>query len=196
MLIKQIINFGTTLEQSGDEQYIAGYASVFFDGSDSTQRFDKGLELMERIAPSAFDRAIREQQKVEARYNHSPDHVLGRTDLGTLDLSTDAKGLRYRIKFDDNDPDHTKVASKIKKGLIEGSSFMARPTKWKLSKQNKSTVITYTDLDLMDVGPVNHPGMTGTNVPVLMGDTEYSDELKEELKRWIKTQDILTRYCD
>jgi hypothetical protein len=193
MLIKQTINFGTVIETSGDDQYIAGYASVFFDGSDESQRYDGSLGLYERIAPTAFDRSIRDKHKVEARYNHSADHLLGRTDLNTVTLATDARGLRYRVRFDASDPDHQKVAAKINSGLIEGSSFMASPTKWVLSKHEDDTVVTYTDLDLIDVGPVNHPGMKGTGQPVLMGEVENAEEFKEELKRWLRTQAILNR---
>jgi len=192
MLVKQTVNFGTALETSGDDEYIAGYASVFFDGTEQTQRYDGSLQLWERIAPSAFDRAIREHQKVEARYNHSVDHVLGRTDLGSVALSVDNKGLRYRVKFDSSDPDHQKVASKIKSGLIEGSSFMAQPKQWKFSKKGEDAVITYTDFNLVDVGPVNHPGMKGTGQPILM--SELDDNLKDELLRWKKTQEILSKY--
>ena len=194
MLVKQIVTFGTQLETSGDTNYIGGYASVFFDGSKETERFDPSLQLLERVAPTAFDRAIREKQIVEGRYNHSADHVLGRTDLGTVELSTDARGLKYRVRFDENDPDHNKVAAKIKAGLIEGSSFMAQPTKWKLSKQGEGAVITYTDLDLLDVGPVNHPGMTGTKPPVLMGSIEDAEELRAELQRFLRTKEILANY--
>ena len=191
MIVNQTVSFGTVLEKSGDDQYIAGYASVFFDGTDDTQRYDGSLQLWERIAPFAFDKSIRADKKVEGRYNHSKDHVLGRTDLGTVSLATDRRGLRYRIKFDSTDPDHLKVAAKIKSGLIEGSSFLAHPIQWKFSKQGKDSVITYQEFELLDVGPVNHPGMQGTGQPILM--SALDDELKEELDRWVRTQEILAR---
>jgi HK97 family phage prohead protease len=184
MQIKQFVNFGTQIEKVGNDNYIAGYASVFFDGTEKTEHYDRDLGLYERIAPVAFDKAIRERQVVEARYNHSPDHVLGRTDLGNVNLSTDAKGLKYRIKFNEKNPDHQKVVSLIEDGIVEGSSFYASVGDYKLSGE----AITYFEFDLIDVGPVNRPAMTGTGQPVIMSDHA---QFKEELDRWKRTREIL-----
>jgi hypothetical protein len=50
----------------------------------------------ERIQRGAFAAAIRHGD-IRGAFNHSADHVLGRTTSGTLRLEEDDKGLRYSI---------------------------------------------------------------------------------------------------
>ncbi len=80
---------------------IAGYASVFYDGSEATeyQLWSYGNErCVERIMPGAFARAIKEEDDCRALYNHNPDAVLGRTSAGTCTLREDETGLAYEIE--------------------------------------------------------------------------------------------------
>ena len=88
----------------------------------------------ETIGRDAFNQSLTKQQQIESRYNHSADHVLGRTDLGSLQVWTDEKGLRYRVRFNPDDPDHQKVKAKIASGLIKGSSFSFFPKKVRFDK--------------------------------------------------------------
>ncbi len=78
-----------------------------------------------------------------------------------------AEGLAYEIPFDAKDLDHQRVASKLDRGDVTGSSFafVATRTSWIEQKQPDGDYIyirQIEDLDLYDVGPVTYPAYTGT----------------------------------
>ena len=77
-------------ESEGDEMILEGYASVF------NQETDLG-HFREVIKPGAFDDVL--YNDVRALINHDPNLVLGRTTNGTLELSVDERGLKYRVKL-------------------------------------------------------------------------------------------------
>lgn len=107
----------------GDEKTkrIGGHASVFFDGSPSTE-FELWPGVFERIMPTAFDRALAERDDVVALVNHDDSMILGRTLSGTLRLSKDTRGLKYEI-----DPPDTTIARdtlvSLERGDLSGASF-------------------------------------------------------------------------
>lgn len=85
--------FSVQMEIRADEdgQKIEGHAAVF----------DKEIDFLfsrEVIRAGAFTRALEEKQDVRALFNHNPDHVLGRTTAGTVQLSEDDKGLKTIIE--------------------------------------------------------------------------------------------------
>lgn len=159
------------LEKRADgSEKIAGYAAVFYDGTERSQFdiFGDG-EYIERIMPMAFDRALKEKQDVRALFNHAPDHLLGRSTSGTLKLYTDKTGLRYEI-----DPPDTQVGrdtlTSIRRGDLSGSSFAFRvkAQAWREEERNGTTVAIreLEDLDLLDVGPVTFPAYEGATTEV------------------------------
>src|SRR5215475_2335681 len=79
-----------------DFPYCTGFAAVFYKDGDPDTEYQLYPDLVERIAPGAFDRAVREDD-VRGLMNHDPNLLLGRTAAGTLKLSADATGLRYEI---------------------------------------------------------------------------------------------------
>ena len=103
----------TRLHQSSEGERIVGVAAVFYDARDQegTQfelfRTSTGRAL-ERIMPTAFDRALRDRDDVQALFNHDPNKLLGRTLSGTMRLSKNAIGLRYSI-----DPGNTSTARDV-----------------------------------------------------------------------------------
>jgi len=73
---------------------IVGYAAVY-----NRLSLDLG-GFREEIMPGAFDRILNRQRgkaDVVALFNHDSNIVLGRTSSGTLELSSDEKGLRYVV---------------------------------------------------------------------------------------------------
>ena len=88
-----------TLSRSADKQElptIRGYAAVFFRANDSNTEFPLWRNAVERVMVGAFDASLR--RGFRALYNHSPDHLLGRTKAGTLKLTVDNVGLRYEVE--------------------------------------------------------------------------------------------------
>jgi HK97 family phage prohead protease len=167
------------LEQRGtDPPMICGYAAVFYDGTPDTQ-YQLYDDLVERIMPTAFDRACREDD-CRALFNHNSDFILGRCVAGTLRLAVDGKGLRYEIQVPDTQWGKDVTAS-IKRGDVSDSSFAFQPRKQTWVK-GKPTVREINDCQLYDVGPVTYPAYAGTTTGVRsMGDAE---EARKALNQW------------
>lgn len=194
MQVNQYVNMAARMETSGDEKRISGYASVFFDGTSETEAYVPDVDAYERIAPSAFDESIRNGDVVESRFNHNSERILGRTDLGTLELSIDKRGLKYSVKFDADDPDHQTVEAKINSGLINGSSFIAVIRDWDVSEVGDKMVITYTRMELIEAGPVIDPAMTGTGIPIVSMSKDEDNLMADEIKRWKETKQRIAEW--
>jgi HK97 family phage prohead protease len=96
---------------------IVGYAAVY-----NRLSLDLG-GFREMILPGAFDKVLgreRGRQDVVALFNHNSDIVLGRTSSGTLELSSDDKGLRYVVTPPVSRAD---VLELIQRRDVKGSSF-------------------------------------------------------------------------
>jgi uncharacterized protein len=154
---------------------------VFFNGTPSSeyQLFDS---VKERIRPGAFDRALAEKHDVRGLYNHDANNLLGRSANGTMRLWVDSHGLNYEIDLDESDPDHQRVASKIDRGDLNGSSFAFRATKISWEEGSGGDIRWIDDLTLYDVGPVTYPAYQATTTG-LRSDDQIA-ELKRERDIW------------
>lgn len=174
---------------SADKPSISGYASVFYDGTDRTeyQLFD---DVVERIMPGAFDRALREADDVRALFNHDPNMPLGRTTAGTLTLSIDNAGLRYDIQ-----PGDTTVArdvrEHVKRGDVTGSSFSFVPTDEDIRKEESRWIREIRGVRLYDVGPVTFPAYGATSA-----DARSQDGMQPLLVRMelLRCQDLASQW--
>lgn len=145
-------------EGEGEAAAIEGYAAKF--------NVDSGLiwgEFIERIAPEAFDRALKEKQDVRALLNHDPNIILGRTKSGTLSLFTDKVGLGFKCLLPDTQAARD-VAVNIKRGDVDQCSFAFRVVKDEWDESGDVPVRTLVDVDLFDVSAVVYPAYEGTNV--------------------------------
>lgn len=144
---------------------LVGYGAVFFrEGSPGTE-YQLWDNVFERIAPTAFDRAIREKHDARGLFNHNPDNLLGRVSNDTMHLSVDSEGLRYEIgPLDSADPDHMRVLRKVERGDLSGSSFAFVPTNVTWEESADREIRTINDCDLYDTGPVTYPAYDGTSV--------------------------------
>ncbi len=96
---------------------IVGYAAVY-----NRLSLDLG-GFKEEILPGAFDKILGRQRgkgDVVALFNHDSNIVLGRTSSGTLELSSDEKGLRYVVTPPVSRAD---VLELIQRRDVRGSSF-------------------------------------------------------------------------
>ena len=165
-----LINARARVEIRGDgdePQHIFGYAAVYYREGDPGSEYWIWDDLVERILPGAFDRAISEKHDARGLFNHDPDNLLGRVSAGTLELASDSVGLSYNIPIDLDDPDHQRVVAKIRRGDLTGSSFaFSNPMQnWIDTKNADGDVITVreiTDLDLHDVSPCTNPAYEST----------------------------------
>jgi HK97 family phage prohead protease len=136
---------------SYDGAMLEGYAAVF----DVVSRNLGGF--VESLAPSAFDRALRDGADVRALINHEPARILGRTTARTLKLSKDGKGLRVSIKLPRTSY-AADLAEMVKRGDVTGMSFSFRPldARWE-GKRNGLDHQRIYDVELRDVSAVTFP---------------------------------------
>jgi Escherichia/Staphylococcus phage prohead protease len=137
------------VETTGDEKFeIRGIAASY-----NTPSRDLG-GFVEKIAPGAFSRSLREGQNVFCLHNHSADHVLGATKSGTLKLSDSPEGLRFVCKLDRNNSEHRNIFAAVKRQDVNECSFAfkvngAKGESWENRKGKSIRVLK--DVDLYDV---------------------------------------------
>jgi HK97 family phage prohead protease len=135
---------------------IVGHASVF------NRDADIGGWFLERVAPGAFKRAIREDD-VRALFNHDSNIVLGRNKAGTLKLAEDDVGLAIDI-----DPPDTQWARdlmvSIERGDINQMSIGFRVLKQEWDETGEVAKRTLLEVELFDVSPVTFPAFVETDV--------------------------------
>ena len=164
-------------------QLITGYSAVFYRADEPGTEYRLWEDMVERIRPNAFDRAIKEKHDVRALFNHDPNNLLGRSTSGTCKYSVDKTGLKYEITCDPNDPDHQRVIAKIERGDLTGSSFAFRPTKvtWE-ENDGADSVRWIDDVNLYDVGPVTFPAYEASTTGLRSEDG--LELIKEEFALW------------
>jgi HK97 family phage prohead protease len=147
---------------------IVGYAAVY-----NRLSLDLG-GFKEEILPGAFDRILRKRsQDVVALFNHDSNIVLGRTSSGTLELSSDDKGLRYVVTPPVSRAD---VLELIARKDVAGSSFAFTIGKdgetFRQGEDGKAVRQIREVSGLYDVGPVLVPAYPATSASVAMRSYE------------------------
>jgi HK97 family phage prohead protease len=136
---------------------IGGYAAVF-------NRYSQNLGgYVEQIDPGAFTQDLAGADVV-CLFNHSNDHVLGRTGVN-LDLSVDDVGLVYSCRVFTDDPAAQSVVAKVRNQLVTQSSFgfYCLEDSWGLTEQGFS-LRTVLRARLVDVSPVTRPAYLDATV--------------------------------
>lgn len=185
---------GVKVETREDgKRVITGYASVFFNPNKRAEtEYKLWGDTVERIAPTAFTRALKEKHDVRALFNHDANQLLGRSSAETLRLSTDARGLKYEIDLPDTQIGRD-LAVSIERGDINGSSFAFYVTGRTIEEMDKLTIRTITDVTLQDVGPVTYPAYSGTTAGMRSVDDSAMDSVRDEIEGFRKTE-LLSQY--
>ena len=161
--------FDATLEvrEENGERVIEGYAAKY------------GVEanigpFKETISRGAFDKVLMSQDlDCRALINHDPSLILGRSSAGTLELSSDDVGLKYRVKLG-NQQYATDLYESIQRGDISQSSF-AFTIKDQTWSEDRSTRSVDQVASLLDVSPVCYPAFKEATVVA----REEEEEAKE-----------------
>ena len=155
-------------ESEGDEMTLEGYAAVYNSETDLGH-------FREVIKPGAFDDVL--DNDVRALINHDPNLILGRTTNGTLELSVDERGLKYRVKLGDQQYAKDFYES-VKRGDISQSSFA-----FTIDKQSWNEERTVRSVDkvrqLLDVSPVTYPAYAAATVQARDQQLELDDAIAE-----------------
>lgn len=168
------------------KRYIAGYAAVFYRKDDAKTEYQLYTDLYERILPGAFNDAVKEDD-VRALLNHDPSLLLARTG-NSLKLKEDSVGLWYEFPVDENDPDHLRVAAKLERGDLSGSSFGFVPVERRFVEYEDYDVVELAKVRLYDVSPATFPAYEGTSVGIRSADgidaiVKERDEWKNSIKQ-------------
>jgi len=191
------------LQERSDGQLplITGYGAVFYREGVEGSQYWLWDNIVERIAPGAFDRAIGEDD-IRGLKNHDPNLLLGRSTSNTMKLSVDEVGLRYEIT-----PPNTQAGrdtiEEIKRGDLTGSSFSFLIPEggddWSEQKTAEGARIhirTLKELQVFDVGPVTFPAYSATTTGVrqlrCIGDYREA-EAQEALKRFTPKVEVVSR---
>jgi uncharacterized protein len=152
------------VEASSDEDgslHIRGMGIVFDERSQVLIN-ERGV-FVEEIDPNALD-DILPFSDVRGRFDH--DVVLGRTKSNTMKLVKEARGIFYDITVNPDDPQAMSAYAKVKRGDVDGSSFMFTVPKggdqWK--RENGTAVRRVMKISsLLDIGPVAYPAYPQTS---------------------------------
>jgi len=147
---------------------IVGYAAVY-----NRLSLDLG-GFREEILPGAFDRILSKRGKdVVALFNHDSNIVLGRSSSGTLELSSDEKGLKYVVTPPVSRAD---VLELIQRRDVRGSSFAftvePKNESFRTGEDGKAIRQIREVSGLYDVGPVLNPAYPATSASVAMRSYE------------------------
>jgi len=155
---------------------IIGYAAVY-----NRLSLDLG-GFREEILPGAFDKILNRQRgkgDVVALFNHDSNIVLGRSSSGTLELSSDDKGLKYVVTPPVSRAD---VLELIQRRDVRGSSFAftvePKNESFRTGEDGKAIRQIREVSGLYDVGPVLNPAYPSTSASVAM----------RSYKAWLATQ--------
>jgi uncharacterized protein len=135
-----------------DTLVIEGYAANF------EQTTDLGY-FRETIARGAFDGVLEDDVRLLLNHDGAP---MARTTNGTLELSVDESGLRYRAALADTQ-DGRDLYKLIKRGDISQSSFAFTIEEQSWNEDRTERTISKVGR-LMDVSPVTYPAYPTTTV--------------------------------
>lgn len=142
----------------GDEPAMEGYAASFNVLSGNLGGY------RETIAPGAFTKSLATGADVRCLFNHDASQVLGRRSAGTLEVSEDKRGLKFRCALDPNNTDHMNLRASILRGDIKECSFAftvpAGGDDWdEGTDENGLRYVrrTLRNVNLLDVSAVTYP---------------------------------------
>lgn len=156
---------------------LAGYAAVF----DQVTEIRGGWE---RIAPGAFDAALKSKDDVVALRDHNPSLLLGRTKSGTLRLGVDEDGLEFECDLPDTEYARD-VRELVTRGDLAGASFGFLPGEDTYGKGPDGRQLrTHTSVArLVDVSVVSTPAYEGTTVTLRAADLSPAPDRRSQLIR-------------
>ena len=109
-------SFTGELRADGDGNTFVGYAAVFNSPSEP-------LPFVERIAPGAFSKTLRERKRdIRLYVNHDSNLVLASRRSGTLRLSEDERGLRVEADLPDTSAGRD-IRELMRTGVVDKMSF-------------------------------------------------------------------------
>ncbi|MEW6473439.1 MAG: HK97 family phage prohead protease [Actinomycetota bacterium] len=138
---------------------LAGYAATF----DTVA--DLGPKGYERLAPTAFDAALRSGEDVKAFLHHDPSKLLGSVQAGNLRLDVDDVGLRFELDLPDVSYAHD-ARELVRAGVLNSMSFGFMPGKdeWSTAPDGRQLRTHTSVARLLEISPVSIPAYDNTSL--------------------------------
>ncbi len=149
-----------TTPLDSNEKGFGGVAALYYDGTPATEA-RMGTDFIERFMPGAFRDWYATANECFCFFNHDQEILLGRRSNG-LQITEDERGLSYFVSFDGADPDHLRVASKIKRGDVRGSSIIFVAETEDFRKENGLYIREISKASILELGPTPYPVYEGT----------------------------------
>jgi HK97 family phage prohead protease len=165
-------------EGDGGAVTIAGRAAPF--GQWSQELRTRNRRFRERIAPTAFDRALTGGGDVLALWQHDPAMPLARTRANTLRLWKDETGLRFEMTPAVDTPWGLGAVAAVRAGLVDAMSFGFRVSAAGMTAVRGANDVyehTLHDVDLREISLVTFPAYPGTAAMVRSG-TEGDEQIE------------------
>ena len=168
-------------EAADGKRFISGYAAKFNQMSS-----DLGF-FREVIRPGAFTRTLKSAD-VRMLINHDPNLILGRNKSGTLSLSEDETGLKFRCELPD-----TTYAKDLRESISRGDisqcsfGFTVNRQAWIDDKEEEDGLVReLLDVDLFDTSAVTFPAYPDTEV---QNTRSFPDGLPADIQEHLPADD-------
>ncbi|SKC53549.1 HK97 family phage prohead protease [Ohtaekwangia koreensis] len=181
-------------EQNEDgKRYIEGYAATFNNESKLLYEYHNGrmIEFTEIILPGAFDDVLASPNlNVIHTIDHDRSKMLARTTSGTLQLSVDDTGLKYRFEVP-NTTLGNDLYEMVSRGDYYESSFVFTVDDegeiWEKKGDQILRTISkvsglYDTSTVVDGAYANTPVTIARNLSDLIDSEELKSEVKEETR--------------
>jgi len=159
-----------TREAEDGTMRMAGYAAVFNEPS-------LPLPFIEKIAPGAFSKTLRETPDVRLLINHE-GLPLARTKNGTMRLTEDQKGLYFEAELA-NTQEARDLYTLVARGDVDQMSFAFRVIRQKYNEDRSERLLTEVSLADGDVSIVTYPAYPATSVEAREALKKVMREIKQ-----------------
>lgn len=138
----------------------------------------------ERIMPGAFDKILARQrgkQEILSYFNHDANWLLGRESAGTLEITSDERGISYIVEPPDTQAGRD-VMALVRSRNLRGSSFAftvsQKGERFTTDENGKAIREVVEASGLYEMGPVVTPAYSSTSVAVAL--RSYQQWLAEQ----------------
>jgi HK97 family phage prohead protease len=133
----------------------------------------------ERILPGAFDKILSRQrgrQEIVSYFNHDSNWLLGREAAGTLEITSDDRGVSYIVEPPDTQAGRD-VLALVRSRNLRGSSFAFTVAqrggeRFTTDETGKAIREVVEASGLFEMGPVVTPAYSSTSIAVAMRSYE------------------------
>lgn len=188
MKVKRISSKGIEISRAEDTQtlFVEGYAAVY-DSESKPLDLGGGKTFVERIERGAFDNSVKnisnQKRDCVATFQHDRSTMMARTASGTLELSSDDYGLKFRFDIPKTSIGDD-VAIMLERGDLNQCSFVATVNQddYKMARNDagewRQTISRFNEI--YDISLVIDPAYDATFVSEISRSIEDIEKADKE----------------